>query len=508
MKNFIYIKLLFVFIIAISIGACKKDLGNYTYKELNKLDTIADLPKEIIAVYGKQLKIEPKVKFTLDPNFDESKYTYEWYYMGPNGLGGTKLHTIAKTKNLDVTTSIVAGSYSAYYAVTDKASGVKYRTSFTLKVVNEINEGWIMMCDVNGKAQVDMLSLNTSGNFDVVHDLLKTVGSELQLEGKPVMTYTHNTGLLIGPDAISYGLYFGTDKGTTKVDPNTFKWTPTMTLNYEMFGAIPPGFYATAMQQRGSNSAYMIGAGNVYYYNRPQNTYFSAPLNYINAEQKAFEVEPYIAGYIFASSTSHAIFYDKTNKRFVKHSGEASTCVTLPDPTGDAKKFSFTTGMDLVFMKWISFNGGEVFAVLKEPGGSRKFLARFNSANLVQSYYDEITGTEIANAEKFAFSPDLGYIFYNVGGKVYEYDMVYKTSKLMINSETKKISYLKFYDFKSTGKYTGSNKLMVGTYDTAKPEGTNGGLDIYTVPPVNGDLVLDKSYSGFGKIIDLTYRER
>lgn len=508
MNKSIYIPLLAIFAVLFTLGACKKDLGNYTYNEINKLDTVINLPKELTAIYGKKLMVQPEIKFTKDPNFDESKYTYEWYYMGPNGLGGTKLHTIAKTKNLDITTDIVAGSYSAYYAVTDKASGVKYRIGFTLKVVNEINEGWIMMCDVNGKAQVDMLSLNTAGNFDVVLDLLKTVGSDLKLEGKPVMTYTYATGLLLGPDAISYGLYFGTDKGTTKVDPNTFKWTPTMTLNYEMYGTIPQGFYGDVIQQRSGNSAYLIGANDAYFYSRPMNVYYSAPLNYINAEQKGFDVEPYIGGDHSIVGNAHAVFYDKTNKRFVKHNAEASTMVTLPDPVGTAKKFSFTTGLDLVFMKWLPFNGGEIFAVLKDGASGKKYLARFNSANLSQSYYDEITGTEIASAEKFAFSPDLGYIFYNVGGKVYEYDMVYKTAKLMLNLDTKRISYFKFYDFKSNRKYTGSNKLMIGSYDPGKPEGTNGGLDIYTVPPVNGDLVLDKSYSGFGKIIDLTYRER
>jgi hypothetical protein len=488
-------------------GACKKDLGNYDYNEINKLTEVSGLPNEVVATYGKNLTLTPVTKFTQDPNFDESKYTYEWYYIGPNGLGGTKLFTLATTRNLNLTMGVVAGSYSAYYAVIDKETGIRHRIAFTLKVVNEINEGWIMMCDVNNTARVDMLSLNATGEFDVIVDLLKTVGSALKLEGKPVMTYTYNTGLLVGPDAISYGVYFGTDKGTTKVDPNTFKWTPTMSLNYEIFGTIPAGFYATTMQQRGGNQAYMIGNGNAYYYYRPLNIYYSAPINYIAAEQKAFEVEPFIASNP-TGSLAHGIFYDKTNKRFIKHNGEASTCVTLPDPTGAAKKFSFTTGLDMVFMKWLSYNGGEVFSVLKDPATNKKYLARFNSANLVQSYYDEITGTDIANAEKFAFSPDLGYIFYNVGGKVYEYDMNSKTAKLMLDLGTKRISYFKFYDFKSTTKYPSSNKLMIGSYDPAVTEGNNGSLSIYMVPPVNGSLILDKSYTGFGKIIDLTYRER
>ncbi len=505
-KTYRHIAIALIAIITI-FGACKKDLGNYNYNEINEMTEISGLPEEVVATYGKSLAIAPVTKFSQDPNFDESKYTYEWYYIGPNGLGGTKLFTLATTRNLNLTVGVVAGSYSAYYAVTDKETGVRYRTSFTLRVVNEINEGWIMMCDVSNTARIDMLSLNKSGEFDVIIDLLKAVGSDLKLDGKPVMTYTYSTGLLPGPDGISYGLYLGTDKGTTKVDPNTFKWTPTMSLNYEMYGNIPTGFYANTIQQRGGSNSYMIGQANTYYYYRPQNIFYSAPINYITSEQRAFEVEPYIAGN-HNGSGSHAIFYDKTNKRFVKHSGDASTCNTLPDPIGDAKKFSFTTGLDLAFMKWLPYNGGEVFSVLKDPATNKKYLARFNSATLVQSYYEEITGAEVANAEKFAFSPDLGYIFYNVDGKVYEYDMNAKTAKLMLDLGSKRISYFKFYDFKSSTKYTGSNKLMIGSYDPVVTEVNTGSLSIYTVPPVNGDLVLDKNYTGFGKIVDLTYRER
>ncbi|SDC91953.1 PKD-like family lipoprotein [Pedobacter soli] len=502
----------YILLIAICIlggfSACKKDLGNYNYDEINQLSSVNGIASDITAIYGKQFVLKPELKFTQDAGTDESKYSYEWSYIGPNGLGGSKLFTLATTRNLDLKMTIVAGSYSFYYAVTDKNTGVKFRYPFTLKVVNEINEGWMLMCDVSGKARVDMLSLNTSGDFDLVTDLLATTGSDLKLDGKPVMTYTYSTGLLIGPDAISYGVYFGTDKSTQKVDPNTFKWTKTMGLTYEMFGNIPEGFYADVIKQRGGGASYMIGKGDAYYYERVQNIYYSAPINYIAIEQKGFKVAPFIAGNPQVVSNAHAIFYDITNRRFVKHAGTSATCTTLPDPPDAQKLFSFTTGMDLTYMQWVAFNGGEVFSILKDPNSTKRYLARFNSANNAQSYYSEILATDFANAEQYAISPDLGYIFYNVGAKVYEYDMSLKTTKLMLDMGAKKISLLQFYEFKSTTKYKDSNKLMVGSYDAALTEGQNGSLGIYTVPPVNGDLVLYKNYSGFGKVKSITYRER
>lgn len=505
MKLNIFNRMLIVMMTIALLGSCKKDLGNYSYKELNQVSNFADFPNEISAVFGKTLTFKPDLKFTQDAGSDESKYSYEWSYIGPNGLGGSRVFTLANTRNLDLKVNLVAGSYPAYYGVTDKATGVKYTKSFTLKVTNEINEGWILMNDVNGKARVDMLSLNASGNFDLIIDLLATTGSELKLEGKPVMTYTYNTGLLIGPDKISYGLYFGTDKFTTKVEPNTFKWTNTMGLTYEMFGAVPTGFYADLIKQAGGNASYMIGAENAYYYERVQNIFYSAPINYIATEQKEFKVAPFIASSI--SSLSLATFYDKTNQRFIKYANGSATSTTIPDPPAASKKFSFSTGMDLAYMQWVPFNGGEVFAILKGSGTTR-YLARYNPANNAQSYYDVVSGTDFGIAEFYAVSPNLGYIFYAVGGKVYEYDMALKASKLMLDLGTKKVSYLAFHEFRNATKYPTNNNLMVGSYDPALPAGTEGSLNTYVVPPVNGDLVLDKSFSGFGRIKSLTYRER
>ncbi|WP_443937238.1 PKD-like family lipoprotein [Pedobacter sp. MW01-1-1] len=494
--------------IATCLNACKKDLGNYTYTEINELSTVSGVATEVTAIYGKQFVLTPDLKFTQDSGTDESRYSYEWSYIGSNGVGGNKLFSLATTKNLDLKMTLVANSYTAYYSVTDKTTGVKFRYSFTLKVVNEINEGWFMLCDVAGNSRVDVLSLKASGDFDLVTDLLTTTGSDLKLTGKPVFTYTYNTGLLLGSDAINYGFYFGTDKGTQKADPNTFKWTKTMGLTYEMYGNIPEGFYADVIRQRGSSSAYMLGNKDVYYYDRSQNIFYSAPINYITAEQREVNLAPFIAGNNQLQSPQVALFYDTDNRRFLKHSGTALTCSTLADPTGAQKLFSFNTGMDALYMRWVSFNGGEVFTVLKDPVNSKRYLARFNAISNAQSYYAEILATNFSNAEFYAVSPDLGYLFYCVDGKLYEYDMSSKTTKLMLDLGIKKVSYLEFYEFKNTLKYKDSNKLMLGYYDSALPEGSNGSLDIYTVPAVNGDLVLYKSFTGFGKIKSLTYRER
>ncbi len=53
-----------------------------------------------------------------------------------------------------------------------------------------------------------------------------------------------------------------------------------------------------------------------------------------------------------------------------------------------------------------------------------------------------------------------------------------------------------------------ARKLIVTSYDPAQPEGSNGKFELFTVPAVNGDLELLESYTGFGKIVDVSFRER
>ncbi|SMC64813.1 PKD-like family lipoprotein [Pedobacter africanus] len=486
--------------------SCKKDLGNYDYKSVNEVQQFGGV-NDTTAVYGSQFTIKPILSFTADNGADTTKYSYEWAYVGPNGLGGDKMFVLATTRNLNVKMTLVARAYTFYYGVTDKASGVKYRKKFTLTVQNEINEGWFLMTDVNGTARLDVISRKSDGSFVNIIDLLKVTESGLTLKGKPVMAYTYPTGLLIGPDAISYGLYLGTDQGTTKIDPNTYKWTKTMDLSYEMFGEIPVGFYAQAMKARNNSSAYMLGKGNVYLYDRPVNVYYATPINYIDAEKKGFTAAPFL-GSDETSPVLPLILYDSDNRRFVKHSGTAASCTTLPEPAADKKLFSFSTGMDLLYMEFVRFNGTEVFAILKQPTGTKRFLARFNISSNEQSYYAEILATDFDKAEQYAISPDLAYVFYNVGSKVYEYDIFLKTTKLVVDKGTNRVSLIKFHVFRSTTKYPEGNKLIVCSYDPALPEGINGKMELFTVPPLNADLQLYKSFSGFGKVQSLTYRER
>lgn len=507
MKTKIYSYLLASLIFFAS--SCKKDIGNYEYHDINKA-TFSEMGEKgiITAFYGKPLTIKPEVSYTLDRNGDPSRYSYEWRYVDPIDRN---LHVFATTQNLELPgVTLKADSYSFFYRITDKETGVTFDKPFTLTVRNEINEGWLLMTDVNGKAQLDMLSLEVDNTFTTINDLLAKTGSGLTLKGKPTLVYGYDLISPFIPPGINllYGLYVGTDQETNRLEPETFKWSSIYNAEFEVFGyAFPENFHYDVIRRAGSNRSYVVANGDLFCYDRTLNARYGITLNYLNG--KLFKVAPCIAVNEI-DITVPCVAFDMDNKRFVKHiSPSNATVSTFTDPTPANKKFSYNIGMDLTYM---DFNTGakEVYAILKNAS-NQYWLAKFTPSSGVQSYYAEITATDFDKAEKIAISPDKGYVFYNVGGKVYEYDLSLKTAKLMLDKGAEKISVLKFQQFhngKLPKKYFDDNKLIVCSYDPSLPANKNGKMEMFDVPTLNADLTLYKSYTGFGKVVSLHYRER
>lgn len=121
----------------------------------------------------------------------------------------------------------------------------------------------------------------------------------------------------------------------------------------------------------------------------------------------------------------------------------------------------------------------------------------------------------MAQAEQFEVNNDFGYVFYNVGSKLYEYDFNLKLNKEMADYGSRKISLLKFQYVKvgdpksnSYKRYVDITKrLVVCSYDDGNLN-NSGAMDVYSIPPVNGQLIKEESFAGMGKIVSITYRFR
>ena len=482
--------------------SCYKDKGNYTYHDLNEITfQNIDTTNGYTAVFGNTLSITPKIIGTLDPDGTSRVYKYEWTY----DKGADPDTVISVSRDLNVKINVPPGTYVLQYKVTDSLTNVSYHIRTRVNVTTDVFEGYFVLNDVNGVSRLDMLSYQaTPKTFTQYTDVLKKMGSSLPPQGKPYQVFCVETAYPGYGTPDSYYIYLLTASGTNRIQSETFAWDAQKTLLYEMFGNVPNDFKAerfTCEMVNGTSPTNLMYAANNAYM-RTSNSGFVFQYLPVNAYQGGigtFKVSPYMVtdGY-------ESILFNMDKRTFVDLYGNTATSVNDVAPA-----LNYPTGKDLVFM---TRNYTEnCHAILKDPAGSNYYIARF-IIGAATTYYDQIMGTDIALATNFAVSPDLGYLFYSVGGKVYEYDLSLKTSKLMIDKGAAQITYLDFQNFfarASKTTYTDWSKLLiVGSYDPGGPAGSNGTLEQYAVQPVNAQITLVNKWTGFGKIASVSYRER
>lgn len=456
-----YIKQLLSLTLVLVCFACKKDLGNYEYTTLNSLG-FDGISNSYTVTLGDKLKITPEFKFNKETITDENAYSYQWYAMNVKSadlLPADQRKDIATTRNLDAAIQIPPGDYRFYYSVTDKKTGIVYTAESRLKVETNIFEGWMVLNDVNGTARLDMVS-KVKNVYAPITDVLAFTGSELTLKGKPlsVMCFPFRSNF--------YGISISTDQGTNRIEPETFKWKSTYNLSYEMVSNVPAGFHAdflAPVKEIFAGMCYMYAGENVYYTHNTFGVNYGVPINLVKGEQIGFKPAPFIAAAMNnATGYPMAVLFDTEKKRFLRQGNNESNMATIPKPQTQLFDSS-NMGMDMIFMDYTSYANGEVYAILKNPAG-KIYLARFSPFTGAQNYFSEITGTGIEQAEKFTLSPVFGYLFYSVGGKLYEYDTSLKTSKLMLDKGAEKITLMKFQYFAPTSNAYYRTKFVLSSF--------------------------------------------
>lgn len=505
-------KIICILITSLALASCYKDIGNYSYHDINKVtfgnfDTIAGYT----TFFNDTFKLSPNLLSTQNKTND-SDYTYKWTYRPTSVLSAAADSLLSTSRNLNKLITLAPGSYTLMYKVTDKTTGVEFHVKTTMVVSTAVYEGFLVLNDVSGKSRLDMLSFNKSKSaFTQYTDVLQKQGSTVPMDGQPYQLLCMNyvrTGLV--PQ--NYAIFIATSNTTNRINQETFTWDPTYNIRYLTVGNPPQNFTAqhftgAYINTNSSTTMYMYaGDGNMYCYSTNAGYAFRyEPLNVYSTGGAPFKTTPWVA-----TDGSSAVFYDADGRNFVVAANVSAAFVQKP-----TVNLNYPTGYDLLWMDCNYYpEAGQVkrtYAVLKDPATGKIYLLRF-TLGAAQDYFQEITGTDIATASLFTVSPDYGYLFYSAGGRVYEYDLSLKQSFLMVDKGSAQISYLNFphiFDRYNNANYVNWTKqLAVGSYDPVGPYGANGTLEQYTIQPVNGQITLGNSWSGFGKIVSLAYRAR
>jgi hypothetical protein len=488
-------------------AACRKDLGNYNYHDINEA-SITGIDSSYIVLRGLPLKITPQLNFTQDQSGDTTKYAYQWFAMDPLSAPAIR-YDLATTRNLDWRVSLPSLdlNYKVYYIVTEKSTGMQWRRIFDLKVTTNIADGWLVLNQTSSGPRLDYFNyLKDSGTFQYYKDILAAQGSiKLSGNAKNVYFYQRRDGFT---GKFMRAVVVSTDEYTKIFNTQNNVFTDYVDMSKATAAYFPPPFYAEKVAAIGSMyMSYMLdNRGNVSYESPIQGITWGSAVNRTITGEK-ISISRHLAE-SYRNVYNYILMYDTVKKRFVQHQNmDVSSSV----PATDSKLFDpGNVNMDLMYMASTPAISGRTYAVLKDNAG-KVWLAIIKASGemFVEQDFFEIKSTDIASAGMFAIDPTEGYLMYSVGSKVYRFNPFDKTYKEVLDYGDRKITVLKYqkmvYLYTSQRYMEYASKLIVGSYKEG--DETSGKVDFYTVPNLNGDLTLWNSFGGLSKVVDVSYRE-
>jgi hypothetical protein len=514
-KKYIASRAAIIVLLFLVLVSCKKDMGNYSYKDINDAK-ISGIESLYTTLRGEKLSISPQLAFTQDQSADTSKYTYQWLSLDPKS-SPTVSRVIATTRNLNWTVDLASTdkTYTIYYTVKEKSTGVIWKKVFNLLVNTNISDGWVILNETdNNNARLDYLNYSAATNsFQYYQDILLAF-STLRLKGKPQMVqFYQRRDVFSGKSGRS--VLVGTDQNTFVINTEDNTFSSYTDIINTMSNYFPPPYYAKSVRCQGGNLSYMYdNLGQLFFENPTSSIGYASAVNKLITGE-AVNISPmYAEGYM--QSNNYALLYDVTRKRFMEHKN-FNTSVSVPvAPIATLSAPSLfdpgNIGMDLVYMASTPAVTAQIYALFRNNTG-KLFLARMrcNSDSFVPLAFDEITtAAPMTGASQFAIDPQQGYLLYATGSKIYRYNVFDKSNAMVADYGSRKISLIKYqkmvYDPLKTRYAEYATKLIVCTYEEGNPS-SSGKMDLYNVPNLNGDLSLYNSFSGMGKIIDVTYRE-
>lgn len=505
---------------------CYGDLGNYDYKDLNEV-TIGGIKEdgfyEVIA-HLDTLRIVPELKSSLE---GEKDYAYEWKFIpqgaDENVVGDTVNYVVAETRDLNWPVVGDAGEYRCFYSVTDKETGIRFTQKFFTKISTLTSEGWMVLCDQDGEARLDMI-VNAAEHDDKI---ARDIWSESEYKvGRP--NKVMYDWYMANPSAIlttENGSWIMDEKDLHVGDDNNIKWifgsTPEKVrilasgLNRYSWDELPDGDIGTSGE---SYWAVVDDKGDVYANNLFEvGALFEFPINKIDGEY--FEAAPFVASAVETRSPwygCHSIMlYDQSNQRFIElrslGGGALSVMKFKNAELFDAEQ----PGKKMVFMQ-STREDGDTYAVLQDEAGNY-FYYGINLGRIgenTQFAYGKLDVPLSNEIKGFAFHASLKWLFYYTEHEIYKVDILNPSvaPKLVKSFEGEKITVVKMNalvkQYDAPWQDSRSNQLLVGTVVEGEDINECGILRHYDFENQwNREPILVKEHKRLGNIIDVVYKE-
>ncbi|HVW98372.1 MAG TPA: PKD-like family lipoprotein [Mucilaginibacter sp.] len=342
--------LLPLFILAIFTYGCKKDLGNYSYRQLADPD-VRDLDgKTFPAVEGDSLILKPAITY---PGGDVSKdLTFNWRitYLEKQTAENYTGYPLRIIYNLP------PGSRPVRLTITVKATGVQYFYNFKILGGTQYSLGNAVLSVDNG---VTRLSFVQPDNKTIQSNIYSTLNKE-DLPSNPVQLFAKHSPANYGPLTLQQYWIMCNDpaKGSVIVDATTM-------LKVSDFGKqflSPPNTIVPGHIEDSTGVA--DGVINGKFYRGTTNTAPFAPDygKYGNPQPGNYTMSPY-----FTQTYGYTFGYNEVAGAFISFDGGGNYNGTDYQVTGDAFDPTNTGLHNLLFMQAVS---GTSYAFLKDSQGA------------------------------------------------------------------------------------------------------------------------------------------
>lgn len=512
-------KRLVIWILAVAaVCACSRDLGNYTYTDLE--DPGISGFEDCSVLTFTDLKISP----SFADGFDRNSCQYEWKAIDRNG--SMTQTVLGNDCNLDYHVVLSPGQYSLYFTVTEKGSGIYWQKEITLTVNSSTSQGWMVLCSDDSRARLDFIS-------DVTGQISRDI---LASNGMPELHGPRKIQWLSDKTDASSPYYLLTDDGATRLGKDSFEWKPEYDFSYELaqqdkltpHSIVPAGFGKVTVSGGRAYYCEIMGFDGLYG----------------SAVNKDFLVSEYVGANLLATQVYAAVYllYDTDNKKMMAYcpllaSGDLGSLNPLCDmdeftgiadgmnPGAGVLGDAFNTwpeGFDCRYMENTRYdpgNGKMGMTYLLLTKGIACHLYGVQLGDILcyadctyvlgKGYYGNLSLCRniLKEGTLYAFSSLKNYMYYAVDGDLYRVDLskIPLKEELQFSLPGERITCLKFNLYQKSENMQKSYDLVVGSLDS----GGDGVLRIYDGRQSDGDFSTVKPviYRGFKEIKDVTYKE-
>lgn len=448
--------------------ACRKDNQSFKYEPINDIK-ITDTKTSFTLPQLDSLIITPTLAETLPAG---DSFTYSWKIDS---------NVIAESKNLRIKVTLSPGTYQMIYKVTSNRNGIFTLQRYTIIVTGAYPDGWYIVNNKNGKGKVSLIRTD-----DVIFDNPMEVANNKSYPGKALALYNFGKGGFF---------YYFTDQNAYRFNMND--WLELGDKSSVLPGLATPLPFKTApvfMMNTSKFEQFIVADGGLYVGISGTNSDNVKPLT--QRIPGNYDLFPGV----FPSTFNLTYFYDNTTMRFMQMEILSRFLKYAPATTTTSDSFDMAN----VGKKMIAYDRGvttlgdegiEWYYIMEDSAGRYLMSITSDSNNSATGVNQKMENSpEIGSATNFATSSILKQLYYTVDNKVYLYDMLAQSARLI-------------YTF--PGSYVIKDIEMLRSTSKQLVIGVNNGTagEVYYFD-INGqgqfsNNTYTKKFTGFGEIVQV-----